>query len=467
GTSRVQVSPELIDAGTAADKWQQPFDAPLTDVFQVQGDIASKVAQSLKVALTPATQQDLASSPTKDLVAYDSYLRGVALRNSGNSPALLRRSIGAFRDAVQRDSTFALAWSGLAGSYALMYSNGVPTPALADSADRASARALALQPDLSQARAARSNYYSFVVGDHARALEEARTGLSHAQTPALLTASINAEEASGQWDAATADAARATDLDPRNANVLARRSEVALARRDTASARVWVERAIAIAPANLLYLEQRIIVDLQSGDLAAARREAQRPGAVADPAVYVSYLATFYDLGWVLDSAQDRLLLSLDVDAFDGDSASLGIVRAQQFHLHSDEVNARAAASIAEKQFARQLEQSPADAQRHLFRGLSLAYLGRNAEALKEGERALAIQPSYRSNQAVGPYYDQVLARIYMMTGQPDRAIDLLESILKQPYYLTRAWLRIDPTFAPLRGNPRFQKLVASESTIT
>jgi eukaryotic-like serine/threonine-protein kinase len=462
GSSRVRVNPELIDVETSADKWAQGFDAPLTDVFQVQGDIASKVAQSLKVALTPATQQDLASSPTKDLVAYDSYLRGVALRNGGNSPAMLRRSIGAFRDAVQRDSTFALAWSGLATTYALMYTNGVPTPALADSADRASARALALQPDLPAARAARSLYYSFVVGDNARALEEARTGLAHAQTTALLTASLTAEEGGGQWDAAAADAARATDLDPRNGNVLARRSEVALARRDSASARVWAERALAISPANLLYLEQLVMADLQSGDLSSARRVAQRPGAVPDPAAYVTYLSTYYDLGWVLDSAQERLLLSLGIDAFDGDSASMGIVRAEQYHLHGDETNARAAANIAVRQFEKQLELSPSDVQRHLLRGLSFAYLGRNAEAVKEGERALAIQPSYRTNHSVGPYYDQVLARIYMMTGQPDRAIDLLESILQQPYYLTRPWLRIDPTFAPLRGNPRFEKLVAS-----
>ena len=434
-------------------------------MFQVQSDIASKVAQSLKVALTPATQQDLASIPTKDLVAYDSYLRGLALRSSGNSPATLRRAIGAFRDAVQRDSTFALAWSSLSTTYALMYSNGIPTPALADSADRASARALALQPELPVARAARSVYYSFVVGDNARALEEAKTGLAHAQTTPLLTASITAEEGAGLWDAAAADAARATEIDPRNGNVLARRSEVALARHDTKNAREWAERALAITPGNLLYLEQLIMADLQTGDLAAARREAQRPGLVPDPAAYVSYVSTYYDLGWVLDSAQDRLLLSLDIDAFDGDSASIAIVRAQQFHLHGDEKNTRAAASIAERQFVRQLEQTPADAQRHLFHGLSLAYLGRNAEAAEEGERALAVQPSYRANHSVGPYYDQVLARLYMMTGQPDRAIDLLEGVLKQPYYLTRPWLRIDPTFAPLRGNPRFQKLVASDAT--
>jgi eukaryotic-like serine/threonine-protein kinase len=433
----------------------------------VQGDIASKVAQSLKVALTPATQQDLASSPTKDLVAYDSYLRGTALRASGNSPVTLRRAIGAFRDAVQRDSTFALAWSGLSGAYALLYSNGVPTPALADSANRASSRALALQPDLPEAHAARSAYYSFVVGDHARALEEARSGLAHAQTPALLTASITAEEASGQWDAAAADAARATELDPRNGNTLARRSEVAQARRDTANGRLWAERALAISPANLLYLEQLVMADLQSGNLEAARRESHRPGALVDPAAYVVYVGNYYDLGWVLDSAQNRLLLSLGADAYDGDSAAMGIVRAEQYHLHGDDTNARTAANIAVEQFAKQLALSPSDAQRRIFRGLSLAYAGRNAEAVEEGERALAIQPSYRKNQATGPYYDQVLARIYMMAGQPDRAIDLLESILQHPYYLTRAWLRIDPTFAPLRGNPRFEKLIASGNPVT
>ena len=467
GTSRVQVSPELIDVSTAADKWQQPFDAPLTDVFQVQGDIASKVARSLEVALTPATQQNLASSPTKDLVAYDSYLRGLALRASGNSPATLRRTISAYRDAVQRDSTFALAWSALGATYALMYSNGVPTPALADSADRASTRALTLQPDLPAARAARSVYYSFVVGDNARALEEAKTGLAHAQTTALLSASVSAEEANGEWDAAAADVARATELDPRNGNLLSRRSEVALARRDTAGARVWAERALVISPANLLFLEQRAMADLQSGDLASARRVAQRPGAVPDPAAYVTYLAAYYDLGWVLDSAQEKLLLTLGIDAFDGDSAVMGLVRAEQYHLRGDETNARAAASIAVRQFAKQLELSRSDAQRHLLLGLSLAYLGRNAEAVQEGDRALAIQPSYRSNHIYGPYFDQVLARIYMMSGQPDRAIDLLESILQHPYYLTRAWLRIDPTFAPLRGNSRFEKLIASGSRAT
>ncbi|MEO6209011.1 MAG: serine/threonine-protein kinase, partial [Gemmatimonadaceae bacterium] len=127
GNSRVRVNPELIDVESSADKWAQPFDAPLTDVFQVQGDIASKVAQSLQVALTPAAKQTLAATPTNDLVAYDSYLRGVAAMRGANTPVSLRAGISAYRDAVSRDSSFALAWAVMGRAYSTLYVNGVPT----------------------------------------------------------------------------------------------------------------------------------------------------------------------------------------------------------------------------------------------------------------------------------------------------------------------------------------------------
>jgi serine/threonine-protein kinase len=107
------------------------------------------------------------------------------------------------------------------------------------------------------------------------------------------------------------------------------------------------------------------------------------------------------------------------------------------------------------------LKTNPGDAQRRVFYGLALAYLGRKAEAIREGEHAVSLVPISRDGYS-GPYYQQILARIYLLAGEPDKALDQLEPLLKIPYYLSPGWLRIDPTWDELRKNRRFQKLVES-----
>jgi tetratricopeptide (TPR) repeat protein len=109
-----------------------------------------------------------------------------------------------------------------------------------------------------------------------------------------------------------------------------------------------------------------------------------------------------------------------------------------------------------------QLRATPDDGQRHVIRGLALAYLGRKAEAIAEGKRGVALWPISRDAYQ-GAYIQHQLARIYLLVGEPEKALDQLEPLLKIPYYLSPGWLRIDPTFAPLKGNPRFERLVAAK----
>jgi serine/threonine-protein kinase len=461
GTSRVQVSPELMDASTAADKWAQPFDAPLTDVFQVQGDIASKVATALQVALTPAAQQTLAARPTNDLAAYDAYLRAVDIEGSGNAPSILRRAALSNKEAIGRDSTFAMAWSHLGTDYTLLFANSVPEPAIADSADMATARGLALAPDLPDAHAARSLYYAFVRTDNARGLAEAEAALARSpNNPDLMRRASQIQASLSQWNEALARAQQAQRLDPRNPRPLAQLCELQRWLRMYTDAAVTCGRRFAQAPENLLVVQASVMLALAQGDLAGAQRIIHSVPPTVDQSALVAYFGEFWDLYWVLDSAQQARLLTLGPDAFDGDKATHAIVRAQVYWLKGDRARARLYADSARIGFEAQLRTIPNDAQRHSFLGLSLAYLGRSSEAVREAERGVALTPIAKDSRN-GTYFTYVLSRVYLVAGQPEKAIDTLQQLLKIPFYVSRGWLKVDPEWAPLHGNPRFEQLIA------
>jgi tetratricopeptide (TPR) repeat protein len=152
-------------------------------------------------------------------------------------------------------------------------------------------------------------------------------------------------------------------------------------------------------------------------------------------------------------------VLTLSQSAFDDDRGNWGIVLAQIYYLRGDRRRAAAYADSARLAFEEHIRDTPDDAQSHAFRGLALAYLGRKAEAIREGQRGVALLP-ISQDASNGPYFQHQLARIYLLVGEPEKALDQLEPLLRIPYYLSPGWLRIDPTFDPLRGNPRFRKLV-------
>jgi serine/threonine-protein kinase len=101
----------------------------------------------------------------------------------------------------------------------------------------------------------------------------------------------------------------------------------------------------------------------------------------------------------------------------------------------------------------------PDEAQNRVFLGVMLAILGRKAEAIREGELAVSMIPTSKDAYA-GPYLQHQLVRIYILTGEPEKALDRLEPLLGVPYYLSPGMLRIDPNFDPIRQHPRFQRLV-------
>src|SRR5262249_46653827 len=141
-TSRVHVTPELVEvsgSGAPASKWQQPFDASLTSVFQVQSEIATKVAQALGGALGAGEEKKLAEKPTQNLPAYDAFLKGedASKGMAVGDPPSLRRALALYEQAVALDPAFAQAWARVSMANSLIYGNSTPTPELAEHARQA------------------------------------------------------------------------------------------------------------------------------------------------------------------------------------------------------------------------------------------------------------------------------------------------------------------------------------------
>jgi TolB-like protein/tRNA A-37 threonylcarbamoyl transferase component Bud32 len=460
---RVQVSPELIDATNDAVKWQQSFDAALTDVFQVQGQIAGQVASALDLALGTRDRQELEERPTANLAAYDAFLRGEAI--SGNmavtDPVPLRQAIREYDAAVALDSGFALAWAQLSVAHARVYGNSAPTPADAEAARQAAERALALAPGRPEGHRAMGGYYANIEHDFQRALDEYERGRQLAPTNAdLLRAIGGTKQTLGRWQESVADLTQASTLDPRNVSVLRNLGSTLAALRRFPEARRVLDQALALAPTNLSLIENRAMLELGQGDLAGARAVVTTALKEADRASLLAYFATYQDLYWVLDEAQQQELLGLPLSYFDNNRGVWAQDLAQVYGLRGDRTKMRAYADSARLAWEEQLRGAPDDPQLPVLRALALAYMGRYDEAIREGERAVAQWPITRDASS-GPYFQLQLVRIYLLAGEPEKALDQLEPLLKVPTYLSPGWLKVDPTFAPLRGNPRFQRLIA------
>ena len=461
--SRVQVSPALVDVTTGTDAWEQPFDAPLTDVFKVQGDIAGRVAQALGVALNAGTRQTLTERPTENLAAYDAYLKGEDVAPSQTSdPLRLKRASDYFAQAIALDSSFAEAWAKLAQTQATMYFNGAVSPERAELVRRAAERAQALAPNRPESYMARGYYLAFVLNDNPGALAEYAAGLKVAPSNAdLLTAASLVEESLGHWDAALAHLRQAEILDPRNVLTVRRLATSYLWLRRYPEAAATIDRGLSVSPDNLTLYETKTLVAVAQGDVDGAKAVVRSAPPTVDQSGLVPFFSNFWDMYWVLDDTQQRLALTLPPAAF-GDRAPWATVYAELYALRGDVARSHIYADSAILAYDAVLRASPQDAQSHAELGIVLALRGRKEDAIRESNRARALVPISQDGYS-GPYYQHLSVRTYLLAGEPDKALDLLEPLLKIPYLLSPGWLRVDPNFDSVRTNPRFKQLIAAQ----
>ena len=467
GASRVRVTPELVDVrpGHAPQtRWGQQFDAAMTDVFQVQADIAGQVAQALNVALGDSAKHELATKPTQSLPAYDAFLRGEAA-SQGMSVSTRRVSARRLPRTSRRwRSIRPLSRRGRSspGRRHVLYSNSTPTPAAGEAARRAAERALALAPTRPEGHQALGDVLQLRPRRQSPRATPRTAPRSpwHPATPSCSDAvgSTNSTSAAGRRRAGTwsrrpgsipAQRAAARQL----GQLLARHPPVPRGASRPSTARSSSRpRTWTCARIGRWWRWRRAICRAQAV-LQAAPKEV-------DPTALVAFVANYYGpyLGAGRAPSSSSCCGSRRARSTTT-AATWGIVLAQTYALRGDTAKARVYADSARLAFEEQLQATPQDAQRHVVPRARAGLPGPQGGG-DPGGRARRGAPADQPRCLLGPYVQHQLARIYLLVGEPEKALDQLEPLLKIPYYLSPGWLKIDPNFAPLRGNPRFERLV-------
>ncbi|MDX2207807.1 MAG: protein kinase [Gemmatimonadales bacterium] len=456
GGRRVRVSAEMVDGKTGQITWTETFDADLTDVFAMQSQLATRVAGALGTAISRTDALASGPPPTENAAAYDLYLRAQAAPRTMNGA---RTAVDFLEQAVVLDSTFADAWVLLSTRLSRLYDAGTRDPVTGRRAKEALDRALRLAPNLSSAHRAASLYYAAVEPDVERSDRAMNRALElDPDNAELLAFSADEDFRAERYDVVFKKLSRARELDPLSESVLTTLIRTLVNLNRLEEARRVGEELMALQPQSWGAIQWLTGVHEVSGDLDRARAVFQE--AVKDKPItqVLVQFSGFNEQAFLFNEEQREMLFRLTPAAFDNDRAwwgqSLSIAARQQ----GDMVRARAYADSSLATSKQQSDANPDDPQLRALYAVMLAYAGRTAEAIVEADRA--VSSAREGDNSNGPYARVQRIRVLMAAGETDKAIDGVEDLLQRQYYVTRGYLKVDPTYAPLKGNPRFERLL-------
>jgi TolB-like protein/class 3 adenylate cyclase/Tfp pilus assembly protein PilF len=476
--NKIRVNAQLIDARNDEHLWAQTYDRDLADVFAIQSEIAKAIADQLQAKLSPSEKKAVEQPPTTDLAAFDLYSRAKPLlltaRFSVTNDPDERKAIELLDEAVKRDPSFFDAYCQLAYAHEQLY--GVlaydHTPARLALAEAALQAAERLRPDAGETHLARAEFLYYGRRDYAGALaelESVRRVLPNHPRLFELTGYILRRR--GQREEGLRNLQRAAELDPRNFQILQQiaLSYGALGRYGDAIAAL--DRAISIAPDNVETRANRDLWQLfWKGDTQPLHQTidailAQGPSAIA-PAADTWFQCALVEHD---SAAAERALVALGDNPCWGEST---IVLSHSFgegllaRMTKDEARAHAAFEAARAQQEKKVQAQPDYGPALCVLAMIDAALGRKEQALEEGRRAIALTPMEK-DVSNGSKVIQYFAITAASAGEKELALQQLETGLRAPnasLMLSYGALKLHPLWDPLRGDPRFEKIVQSQA---
>ncbi len=453
----VHVNVQLIRAATDEHLWAESYNRKLDDVFRVEGEVASAIAEQLNAKLSGAEQKAVAEKPTENAEAYDVYLRAAAIDNAGNLDTT-KRVADLYAEAVRLDPQFALAWARLAVARSYLYFNGIDLDknsgaAVKDAADRA----ISLQPDLGEAWLAQGVYRYRVLRDFQGALQSYEEALRRLPNNALVLEQMaHLERRLGQADVAQKHYQAAAQLDPRNIDILLTLADSLQSVRRYDEARTVLDRVLEMSPGNESALAAKALSFQAQGRLKEASEALSKAPANSqeEALAFARAIQLYYERRF--DEAIAEIQHNMPA-AFANDPRTQTLLGyCQKFAGKDDE--ARATLTRA----ASAMKPTPdsvvhVDA-RNLPCYLAWVYagLGEKEKALEQARRAIA---DYDNDALAKPLAESSLAIVQAQFGDIDSAIAALPHLLEVPNGETCGNLQFNPRWDPLRKDPRFEKL--------
>jgi len=457
----VKVNVQLIRAATDEHLWAESYNRKLDDVFGVEGEVASAIADQLNAKLTGAEQKAVAEKPTENAAAYDVYLRAVAIDNAGNLDTT-KRVADLYAEAVRLDPQFALAWARLAVARSYLYFNGIDLDKNSGAAVKdAAVRAISLQPDLGEAWLAKGVYRYRVLRDFQGALQSYEEALRRLPNSALVLAQMaHLERRLGQADVAQKHYQAAAQLDPRNVDILLTLADSFQSVRRYDEARRIVDRVLEMSPGNEAALAAKAFSFQAQGRLnEAAEILAKAPANSQDDSLAFARVAQLCDERR-FEEAIAQIQLHTPA-AFANDPRILTLLGyCQKFTGHEDEARAtltRAASAMKPTPDSVVLVDAR---QLPCYLAWVYAFLGEKEKALEQARHAIN---DYESDALSKPFAEASLAIVEAQVGDIDSAISALPHLLEVPNGETCGDLQLNSLWDPLRRDPRFEKLCAGK----
>jgi tetratricopeptide (TPR) repeat protein len=411
--------------------------------------------------------------PTTDLVAYELFFRALGLVGVDTGSGMLPNSARApqaerlLNEAVTRDPKFVRAWCLLSGMHGWLYVQGDDrTPTRRDLAKRAVQAALRLQPDGGEPHLALAFYYYNCFRDFGRARSElaiASRTLPNNAVVFELTAYIDRRE--GRWEEATRNMEQAVELDPRNLGNLAELIEMYHYQRRYSDEVRTYDRALTIAPGDPDTLLDRAKVaidwraDIEPYQTMQETMVAEK-NRLGDTMLQMQH--PNYTLCQRTAAAATRILRTYPREGVvNGVNIPYSYWEGVVARWQGNSAMAKAAFTAARSELEKAMEKQPDYPEALSLLGLINAGLGRKEEAVRQGRRACELVPITK-DALVGVDFAIHLAQIYAWTGEKDLAIEQIELVQRFPNPLSYGLLKLHPHWDSLRGDPRFEKIVAS-----